>query len=57
LGAEQYAKAATALFILRETVMGNELFDKSFKEYAQPLGIQTSEARRFLPHDGGCLGR
>ncbi len=33
-GAEQYQKAATALNILRETVMGHELFDKSFKEYA-----------------------
>lgn len=33
-GAEQYQKAATALYILRETVMGRELFDKSFKEYA-----------------------
>ncbi len=35
LGAEQYAKAATALYILRETVMGRELFDMAFKEYAQ----------------------
>jgi hypothetical protein len=34
-GPEQYQKAATALYILRETVMGKELFDKSFKEYAQ----------------------
>jgi aminopeptidase N len=34
-GNEQYAKCATALNILRETVMGPELFDKSFKEYAQ----------------------
>src|SRR5690606_6744070 len=34
-GNEQYAKAATALNILRETVMGPELFDKAFKEYAQ----------------------
>lgn len=35
LGAEQYAKAATALFILRESVMGPELFDMAFKEYSQ----------------------
>ena len=35
LGAEQYTKAATALYILRETVMGPELFDMAFKEYAQ----------------------
>ncbi len=34
-GAEQYGKTATAMNILRETVMGRELFDKSFKEYAQ----------------------
>lgn len=34
-GNEQYAKCATALNILRETVMGPELFDKAFKEYAQ----------------------
>lgn len=34
-GAEQYGKTATAMNILRETVMGQELFDKAFKEYAQ----------------------
>lgn len=35
LGNNAYAKPATALNILRETVMGRELFDKAFKEYAQ----------------------
>ena len=35
IGNEQYNKAATAMNILRETVMGPELFDKAFKEYAQ----------------------
>ncbi|MBK8831650.1 MAG: M1 family metallopeptidase [Saprospiraceae bacterium] len=35
LGSNAYAKTATALNILRETVMGRELFDKAFKEYAQ----------------------
>lgn len=35
LGAEQYTKAATALYILRETVMGRELFDMAFKEYSE----------------------
>lgn len=35
LGAEQYTKAATALYVLRETVMGQELFDMAFKEYSQ----------------------
>ena len=34
-GSEQYQKAATALYILRETIMGRDLFDKSFKEYSQ----------------------
>jgi hypothetical protein len=34
-GAEQYQKAATAMYILRETVMGKDLFDKAFKEYAE----------------------
>lgn len=35
LGANAYAKAATALNILRETIMGRELFDYAFKEYAR----------------------
>ncbi|WP_215226550.1 M1 family metallopeptidase [Echinicola shivajiensis] len=34
-GANAYAKPATALNILRETVMGRELFDFAFKEYAK----------------------
>ncbi len=34
IGDEQYNKAATALNILRETVIGPELFDMAFKEYA-----------------------
>jgi len=35
LGNNAYAKPATALNILRETVMGRELFDAAFKEYAR----------------------
>ncbi|MEC8683493.1 MAG: M1 family metallopeptidase [Bacteroidota bacterium] len=35
LGNNAYGKPATALNILRETVMGRELFDYSFKTYAQ----------------------
>ena len=35
LGPNAYAKPATALNILRETVMGKELFDHAFKTYAQ----------------------
>lgn len=35
LGANAYAKPAAALNILRETIMGRELFDHAFKTYAQ----------------------
>ena len=35
LGPNAYAKPATALNILRETVMGNEAFDHAFKTYSQ----------------------
>ena len=34
-GNNAYAKAATGLNILRETIMGRELFDFAFKQYAQ----------------------
>jgi len=34
-GPNAYSKPATALYILRETIMGRELFDMAFKEYAQ----------------------
>lgn len=34
-GPNAYAKPATALNILRETVMGRELFDFAFKEYSE----------------------
>ena len=34
-GPNAYAKPATALNILRETILGRELFDFAFKEYAQ----------------------
>lgn len=34
-GPNAYAKPATALNILRETIMGRELFDFAFKEYAR----------------------
>lgn len=33
-GANGYSKPATALVILRETILGRELFDKAFKDYA-----------------------
>ncbi|MFC2089903.1 M1 family metallopeptidase [Bacteroidota bacterium] len=34
-GANAYAKPATGLIILRETIMGRELFDFAFEQYAQ----------------------
>lgn len=34
-GANAYAKPATGLNILRETIMGRELFDYAFREYAR----------------------
>jgi hypothetical protein len=34
-GNNAYAKPATALVILRETILGRELFDAAFREYAQ----------------------
>jgi hypothetical protein len=48
LGAEQYAKAATALYILRETVMGKELFDAAFKEYAQRWAFKHPKPADFF---------
>ena len=35
LGANAYAKTATGLNILRETILGRELFDFSFREYSR----------------------
>ena len=35
LGANAYAKPATALNILRETIMGRDLFDHAFKNYSK----------------------
>lgn len=47
-GAEQYAKAGTALFILRESVMGHELFDKAFKEYAERWAFKHPKPADFF---------
>lgn len=35
VGSNAYAKASTGLNILRETIMGRELFDYAFKQYAR----------------------
>jgi hypothetical protein len=42
-GPNGYNKPATALNILRETVMGRELFDKAFKEYATRWAFKRPE--------------
>jgi hypothetical protein len=47
-GNEQYAKCATALNILRETVMGPELFDKAFKEYARRWAFRHPKPADFF---------
>jgi hypothetical protein len=47
-GSEQYTKAATALYILRETVMGKELFDKAFKEYSQRWAFKHPKPADFF---------
>ncbi|HEY8513690.1 MAG TPA: M1 family metallopeptidase [Cyclobacteriaceae bacterium] len=48
LGAEQYAKCATALNILREVVMGPELFDFAFKEYARRWAFKHPQPADFF---------
>ena len=47
-GSEQYAKTATALNILRETVMGPELFDKAFKEYSTRWAFKHPKPADFF---------
>ncbi|HCM75952.1 MAG TPA: aminopeptidase, partial [Cytophagales bacterium] len=47
-GAEQYAKTATALNVLRETVMGPELFDKAFKEYSERWAFKHPKPADFF---------
>jgi hypothetical protein len=47
-GDEQYAKAATGLYMLRETIMGPELFDKAFKEYAERWAFKHPKPGDFF---------
>ena len=42
-GNNAYAKPATGLMILRETIMGRELFDYAFKEYAKRWAFKHPE--------------
>jgi hypothetical protein len=48
VGDEQYNKAATALNILRESVMGPEMFDHAFKEYAQRWAFKHPKPSDFF---------
>jgi hypothetical protein len=47
-GAEQYAKCATGLNMLRETIMGPELFDRAFREYAQRWAFKHPKPADFF---------
>ena len=47
-GNNAYAKPATALSILRETVMGPELFDYAFKKYAERWAFKSPSPADFF---------
>ena len=47
-GANAYSKPATALNILRETVMGRELFDYAFKEYSERWKFKSPSPSDFF---------
>lgn len=47
-GPNAYGKPAAALTLLRETVMGPELFDKAFKEYAQRWAFKHPKPADFF---------
>ncbi|SOD95670.1 M1 family metallopeptidase [Spirosoma fluviale] len=47
-GPNAYSKPATALNILRETIMGRELFDYAFKEYARRWAFKSPEPADFF---------
>ena len=48
VGANAYAKPATALTILRETILGRELFDFAFKEYANRWRFKRANPADFF---------
>lgn len=47
-GPNGYTKPAAALTLLRETVMGEELFDRAFKEYAQRWAFKHPKPADFF---------
>jgi hypothetical protein len=48
LGPNAYAKPATALNVLRETVLGRELFDFAFREYCRRWAFRRPEPADFF---------
>jgi Peptidase family M1 domain len=47
-GPNGYSKPAAALTLLRETIMGPDLFDKSFKEYAERWAFKHPKPADFF---------
>ena len=47
-GPNAYTKPAAALYMLRQTIMGPELFDYAFKEYAQRWAFKHPEPADFF---------
>lgn len=47
-GSEQYAKCATGLNMLRDVIMGPELFDRAFREYAQRWAFKHPKPADFF---------
>ncbi|MBL7846281.1 MAG: M1 family peptidase, partial [Cyclobacteriaceae bacterium] len=47
-GPEQYGKCATGLNMLRESIMGPELFDKAFKEYSNRWAFKHPKPADFF---------
>ncbi len=47
-GNNAYGKPATALNILRETIMGRELFDHAFKQYSERWAFKTPTPADFF---------
>ncbi|HNP96362.1 MAG TPA: M1 family metallopeptidase [Cyclobacteriaceae bacterium] len=47
-GPNGYTKPSAALVLLRETIMGNEIFDKAFKEYAERWAFKQPKPADFF---------
>lgn len=56
VGPNAYSKPTTALNILRETIMGRDLFDYSFKEYAKRWAFRHPTPADFFRTMGDASG-